>query len=93
MEIHPNIVKMRGHSKIVPTDGTSLCKDIFIMMDRLYGTLDDKFDEWISRSKELRGACCGLVGSDKQGQRDLLKDRLLVMYDLTAALHYMHRNK
>ena len=90
---HPNIVKMRGHSIMPQSDGSDLSKDTFIIMDRLYGTLDDKFDEWKQRSTTIQGSCCGLIGGDKQAIRDLLKDRLLVLYDLTAAFKYLHQNK
>jgi hypothetical protein len=58
------------------------------IMDRLYGTLDDKIDVWNSDLSMLKG-CCG-VTKNNPAVRDLLKDRLLVAYDLSSAFHYLH---
>jgi hypothetical protein len=58
------------------------------IMDRLYGTLDDKIDVWHRDLSMLKG-CCG-VTKNNPAVRDLLKDRLLVAYDLSAAFHYLH---
>lgn len=57
-------------------------------MDRLYGTLNDRIETWHSEMNMLKG-CCGI---DKKNPafRDLLKIRLLVAYDLSAAFQYLH---
>jgi len=128
---HPNIVKMRGLSANTPR----VSLDTFIIMDRLYGTLEDKIDEeWVQRNHELTSQwhiskevalqktkrerfCCGWMCQSKNKKEDadddddqdhntssaanfqkryeydttqLLKDRLLVAYDLTVAFQYMH---
>jgi hypothetical protein len=80
---------MRGYSAT-----PELSTHSFIILDRLYMTLDDKIDEWRARQKEYQGSpfdCCG--GANLQGQAELMKDRLLVAYDLSAAFSYMHKHQ
>jgi hypothetical protein len=77
-------VKMRGKSstpRIYPTT--------FIVMDRLYGTVDDKIEEWAVTKKENKGNWMGM-GANDSVLKELLKDRLLVAYDITSAFQYMH---
>ncbi|KAG7349944.1 protein kinase domain containing protein [Nitzschia inconspicua] len=81
--MHPNIVKMRGYSN---TPRLSL--DTFIVMDRLYGTLDERMQTWIQTNAMYKG-CCGMT-KDSVATQDLLKERLLVAYDLSVALAHMH---
>jgi hypothetical protein len=84
------VVKMRGYSAT-----PELSIDSFIILDRLYMTLDDKIDEWSARQKEYQGFCFGgcCWGANLVGQAELMKDRLLVAYDLSAAFSYMHKHK
>mmetsp|Transcript_11903 Transcript_11903/g.22022 ORF Transcript_11903/g.22022 Transcript_11903/m.22022 type:complete len:325 (-) Transcript_11903:1830-2804(-) len=81
--MHPNIVKMRAVS-----DTPRLSLDTFLIMDRLYGTLDEKLETWIQTSNILKG-CCGMT-KDSAAEQELLKERVLVLYDLTVAFSYMH---
>jgi len=78
--VHPNIIKVRGAGldKLIGT------KDYFLVMDRLYGTLDGKLEEWKATQKKM-----GMFGK-KAAKEDLLKDRLNVAFELSAALNYMH---
>jgi len=84
---HPNIVKMRGIAS-----GPSLSTEFFIVMDRLYGTLADKIQEWRNSQSKLKGNIFGM-GSDKSRMRELLLQRTIVAYDLAAAFWYMHEKK
>ena len=100
--VHPNIVKMRAVRSSIPR----ISLDAFIIMDRLYGTLEDKLDvEWYQRSQAIQQqrlgvtTCCGLrhrpptgtqLGKQAYDADQFMKDRLLVAYDLTQAFHYMH---
>eukprot|EP00980_Cylindrotheca_fusiformis_P002649 scaffold620_cov103-Cylindrotheca_fusiformis.AAC.9 len=77
---------MRGVSNV-----PEISFDTFIIMDRLYGTLDDKIESWHNDLAMIRG-CCALQ-KDRDAARDLLKDRLLVAYDLSAAFAYLHSYK
>ena len=81
--VHPNIIKVRGAGleKLIGS------KDYFLVMDRLYGTLDGKLEEWKATQKKM-----GMFGK-KAAKEDFLKDRLNVAFELSAALDYMHARK
>ena len=58
-------------------------------MDRLFGTLEDKIDSW-EQALAMHKGCCGTTKNDGSEVKELLKERLLVAYDLTTALNYLH---
>ena len=78
---------MRGYSR---TPRVSL--DTFIILDRLYGTLDDKIEMWAQMMATSKAGCCG-ASENSPAMSDLLKQRLLVAYDLSSALNYLHELK
>ena len=84
---HPNIVKMRGTAS---TD--SLRYDYFIVMDRLYGTLGERIDDWAEQEKEMAGSCCGLWGVDKERLTEIRLERITALYDVSKAMEYLHEN-
>ena len=84
---HPNIVKMRGTAS---TD--SLRYDYFIVMDRLYGTLDERIDEWLEQEKEVSGSCCGLWGTGRERLSEIRLERITALYDVSKAMEYLHEN-
>ena len=84
---HPNIVKMRGTAS---TD--SLRYDYFIVMDRLYGTLDEQIDDWTEQEKMVGGSCCGLWGVDRERLTEVRLERITALYDVTKAMEYLHEN-
>jgi serine/threonine protein kinase len=84
---HPNIIKMRGWSASDP-----LKEGFFLLLDRLYDTLHERMKEWQKIKKQAKGSLFG-CGSNKDELRDLMRDRLLVAYDLAAAFGYLHENK
>ena len=81
--VHPNIIKVRG-AGVENLIGT---KDYFLVMDRLYGTLEGKLDEWKATQKKM-----GMFGK-KAAKEELFKDRLNVAFELSSALNYMHTRK
>lgn len=83
---HPNLVKMRGTSA-----GDLLNKDSFIILDRLQETLDKRIKSWREEKKHCKGIFG--FGGDKEAKQVLKLERLVVIYDLTSALAYMHQNK
>jgi len=87
---HPNIIKMRGIS-----DTERISPDTFLILDRLFGTLEDKYDQWNVRYKANKGgpAICGRRGRNEEALQELLKDQLVVAYDLTQAFRYLHQQK
>lgn len=91
---HPNICKMRGY---FDTENDPFHTNNFFLMDRLYGTLEDRIAEWklflkenlpkgfiLSKSKRI--VHDGLV-------QELLQERLLIAYDIASAFRYMHFHK
>jgi len=84
---HPNIVRMRG---VASTD--SLRYDYFIVLDRLYGTLDERISDWTEQEKELGGSCCGLLGADKGRLKQIRLERMTALYDISKAMEYLHEN-
>ena len=86
---HPNIVKMRG---VFATDDP-FHPNFFFVMDRLYGTLEDRIQE----RKQYQKSCLGrfrILSFVKRGSGDLPKsstiERLVMAYDIASALRYMH---
>jgi serine/threonine protein kinase len=82
---HPNIVKMRSLSHVDPYD-----PGFFIVMDRLYDTLEKRLEKWKARN----GRCTGLAGrlGDRKGTKalSLMEDRLVAAFDLSSAYEHLH---
>lgn len=89
---HPNIIKMRAWAACDPL---SRDDSYFIILDRLYDTLDVRIDKWKQTKKKAKGplGMMGGLGSSKEALKDLMMDRLLVAYDLSAAFRYLHENR
>jgi len=81
---HPNIIKMRGLA-----EGDVLRNGYFIILDRLYGTLVDKMDEWAKRKKR-HNKIMFKTKNNKNHLQDLLTDRMMTAFDLAAAFRYLH---
>jgi serine/threonine protein kinase len=73
-------------------EGKLLRKHFFIIMDRLYDTLDKRIKQWNERYSTCKGNFFGF-GADKDALYQLTVERLIVAYDLAAALAYIHQNK
>ena len=71
------------------SDTPRLSTETFILMDRLYGTLDDKIQAW-EEAQAVMKACCGTIDKKNPAVQELLQERLLVAYDLSAAFQYLH---
>lgn len=84
---HPNIIKMRGWAASDP-----LKEGFFLVLDRLYDTLEERMKKWQKIKKQAKGSLFG-IGSNKAALKELLTDRLLVAYDLAAAFRYLHEQK
>ena len=69
-------------------EGDLLQKHLFIIMDRLYDTLDVRIKQWKDRYSKSKGNILGF-GADKHQLYQLTVERLTVAYDLAAALAYM----
>lgn len=81
---HPNVVKLRALAKSSPYN-----EEYFIVMDRLYDTLEGRIGQWEKRQKRLKG-----VGKllDRKGDKskELLEEKMVAGFDLSSALGYLH---
>lgn len=91
---------MRGQST-----GPVLQRNNFIVLDRLYETLDERIKQWenelypdgrpgvmkklLSRQRRSKTS----KQAQEQREHDILLQRMIVAYDLAAAFSYMHQNK
>lgn len=82
---HPNIIKMRGCS-----DGNAYDPGFFVVLDRLYVTLTMKIVGWKKETDKTKGL--GKI-MDMKGKKKhkVWFDRLVVVYDLSTALEYLHK--
>eukprot|EP00567_Pseudictyota_dubia_P013143 CAMPEP_0197438556 /NCGR_PEP_ID=MMETSP1175-20131217/5514_1 /TAXON_ID=1003142 /ORGANISM="Triceratium dubium, Strain CCMP147" /LENGTH=400 /DNA_ID=CAMNT_0042968307 /DNA_START=165 /DNA_END=1367 /DNA_ORIENTATION=+ len=82
---HPGIINMRAISSGDPFD-----KDYFIVLDRLYDTLEKKIAKWRHTHKGLSGVRGKMLDPKGYKKRNLFHERLGVTYDLCDAIDYMH---
>lgn len=89
---HPNLVRIRG----VAAGGlegfaTGRPDSYFLILDRLYGTLDATLDGWRDKSVRLNSVLRRRF-LDKRGRkrRAFLADRMQVAMDVAAAMSYLH---
>jgi hypothetical protein len=75
--------------------GEILSPNFFIILDRLYGTLANKIKSWKKVEHDnCRGSgWFGWLFPNKDEVEHLLIERLVVAYDLSSALAYMHKNR
>jgi hypothetical protein len=71
--------------------GKMVDDDFFIIMDRLQCTLDHRMNEWYQTTKQSRGLCG--FGKKKKVLHELLVERMTILYDIAAALFYLHENR
>lgn len=76
---HPHIIKMRAMSTSDYCDA-----DFFILMDKLYGTLDERVDVWKKTHKGFM--------MKKEVKEDFFAERVMVAHDLASALAFLHDN-
>jgi len=84
---HPNIIKARAFAL------GEFCSDgFFIMMDRLYDTLETTINKWrgeVQKYSSLRGRMQG----GKEKTEELFIDRLQFAWDLSNAMAHLHAMK
>ena len=85
---HPP-VKMRGYKS-----GSLFQPDFFIILDRLYATLDKKMEEWECALPSNCGFFSFLLTKEQKAvSYDILLQRLVTIFDLASAFSYMHQNQ
>mmetsp|Transcript_16661 Transcript_16661/g.38457 ORF Transcript_16661/g.38457 Transcript_16661/m.38457 type:complete len:403 (+) Transcript_16661:120-1328(+) len=85
---HPNIIKARALAS-----GSVFDEGYFIMMDRLYDTLQSRIGKWAKKKKNLSGLGGKILDKHGKKKKKLLKERLVAAFDLSDALGYLHRKK
>mmetsp|Transcript_22667 Transcript_22667/g.36701 ORF Transcript_22667/g.36701 Transcript_22667/m.36701 type:complete len:445 (+) Transcript_22667:1770-3104(+) len=84
---HPNLVKLRG---IARGSEMPFRQDYFILLDRLYDTLESRIRKWKVQEKKLSGIS-GIARDMRQIKRkQLWMDRVSFAFDLSSALAYLH---
>mmetsp|Transcript_2194 Transcript_2194/g.5456 ORF Transcript_2194/g.5456 Transcript_2194/m.5456 type:complete len:751 (-) Transcript_2194:113-2365(-) len=81
---HPNIMKLRAHAKVEPYN-----EYYFIVMDRLYDSLDDRLAQWEKRSRG--NLISRLQKKESSALLQVRKEKFQVAYDLAHALCYVHK--
>jgi len=84
---HRHIVRLHG----VAATASPFHEDYFLVLDRLYGTLDTKLELWKqqdakARSKSISNEDCHLDGHHHR------RERLVACRDLASALAHLHRH-
>jgi len=95
---HPNIIKLRG----ICSGGemgfsTGKPEGFFIILDRLYGTLDKRMEEWrqqekLTKARSPKGPMLkSFFGSKKVKSEDIPQEKLTVIHDISSAMNYLHK--
>jgi serine/threonine protein kinase len=84
---NPFIIRMRALS-----EGSPYSDGFFIVLDRLYGTLEDKIAEWEKTESKTKGIVSMISGKSKKKTAHGLLTRLVVAFDICNAMLHFHRN-
>lgn len=88
---HPNIVNIRGWSSHGTNGYTSGLHDgYFLILDRLYETLEDQIKVWRKQVSRLNLTA---PVSAALRRKQLMADRLKVCADIAGALEYLHKRQ
>jgi len=85
---HPHIITMRAFG-----NQGMMHPNYFIILDRLYDTLEARIPKWNLSSKKAKGFLNKLKKTSKSKLDELMETKLCYAYDLTGAFEYMHKNK
>jgi serine/threonine protein kinase len=86
---HPNIIKLRG----IAFKETMFTSTYFLILDRLYDTLESRIPKWKARKQELRGIKGCFKDPTGQLKQALEEERMESGLDLAAAVAYLHKKK
>lgn len=90
---HRNIINLRGISS-EDGEGTSIASNsTFIVLDRIYLTLDEQIKFWKSSLKRNILFKLNFIGVDPMKAGEIKLDKLTAATDLSSALDYLHRHK
>jgi len=86
---HPNIIKMRAMATSSPFSSAG---DYFIVMDRLYDTLEKRLKKWEAQKNRISGLAGRLTDRKGDKKTALLEERIVAAFDLAAAVEHLHAN-
>jgi serine/threonine protein kinase len=82
---HQHIIKMRAVGEIDMFD-----KNYFIVMDRLYDTLDERIDDWQEELKNSTTCLAMFKRGSKTKKKRLFAERLTVARNIASAIQHLH---
>lgn len=85
---HPNIVKVRAFAHVSPFHD-----EYFIMMDRLYDTMESRITKWAKKVKQNSGLGGRMFDRKGLKKKKLWEDKIMAAFDLSSALGYLHGRK
>jgi hypothetical protein len=85
--VHPNIVKLRG---VARGQNVPFQRDYFILLDRLYDTLEARIKKWKAKDTKLQGGRGLVVDFNQTRRRQLWRERVGFIRDFASALAYIH---
>jgi serine/threonine protein kinase len=92
---HPNIIKIHGCAITTETLDPSSPRDkYFLIVDKLYLTLDDRIEQWKMQAQRLNRPLFRKL-FDRQGlkRQRLLVERLQVASEIASAFEYLHERR
>lgn len=85
---HPNIIKARSFAYVSP-----FTEEYFIMMDRLYDTMEGRIEKWGDKMKRFSGFNAKIFDRKGEKKEKIWVARLVASYDLSDALGYLHKRQ
>jgi serine/threonine protein kinase len=86
MAYHPNVIHLRAIGRARFTE------DCFIVLDRLYDTLETRLQTWGQERKQAKRLVQKYWKDPQRTKKSqLYEDRLVVTYDLSSALAHLHK--
>ena len=84
---HPHLIKMRAVANVDPFH-----EDYFIILDRLYDTLETRTSTWKSKEKKTKGLR-GSIFNGKSKAVSIRTEKMIAAHDISSAVLFMHRLK
>ena len=83
---HPHIIKMRGLGACGMTH-----PDYFLVLDRLYDTLEARIPKWKLQTKKANSVMNKLKKKSSEKLDDIIEIKLSYAYDLMGAIEFLHK--
>lgn len=82
---HPHLIKMRAVANVDPFH-----EDYFIILDRLYDTLETMASKWKSKEKKTKGLR-GSIFNGKSKAVSIRTEKMIAIHDISSAMLFMHK--